>query len=139
MVKQHRLISWRSILGTLAISLGIFSVTKSPARAIPAPSQSGLKLAQVGVGSRINGPTPLNIRPRTHIPLPAVRNSRYSSYYEYPEYRDRRYDRYEYGHDHYRTHRRRKPRHQRGPVIIINPSNYSEYSNHNGYIRVIGK
>lgn len=137
MVKQHRnILNWQSALGTLAISLGIFSIAQSSARAIPTNSHS-FKLAQVGVRGRINGPTPLNLRPRTHIPQPTV-NDRYGSYYRHPEYRDRHYDRYGYGHDHYHTHRRRN-RHKRGPVIIINPANYSEYSNHNGYIRVIRK
>lgn len=136
--QQRSLVDWRSILGILAISLGIFSVTESPARAIPTKSQN-FKLAQVGVGSRINRPTPLNLRPRTHIPLPTVRDSRSDRYYRSRENRHRHYDGYEYGHDHYHTHRRRKPRRQGGPVIIINPSNYSEYSNYDGYIRVIRK
>ena len=136
MVKQHRnLLNWRSALGSLAISLGIFSVAQSPARAIPTNSHS-CKLAQVGVRSRVNGPTPLNLRPRTHIPQPTV-NGRYGSYYRHPN-RDRHYDRHEYGHDHYHTHRRQSRR-RKGTVIIINPYSYSEYSNHNGYIRVIRK
>ena len=137
MVEQYRnLLNWRSALGTLAISLGIFSVAQSSARAIPAKSQSSFKLAQIGVESRINRPTPLNLRPRTHIPLPTVRDGR-GSYYRYPEYRDRHYDRYGYGHDHYHIHRRRKRRHRRSPVIIINPAN--SYSNYDSYIRVIRK
>ena len=132
MVKQHQLFDWRSL--AIAISLGIFSIAQTPARAIPASERSSLKLAQVGVRSRINRPTPLNLRPRTHIPLPTV-NGR-SGYYRYPN-RDRYYNGYEYGHDHYHTHRHRH-RHRRGPVIIINPSSYSEYSNYN-YIRIIRK
>ena len=132
MVRQHRLFD----RGSIAILLAIFSVTQSPAKAIPAPNQSDFKLGQVGVRSQIDRPTPLNLRPRTHIPLPTV-NDR-GSYYRYPKYRDRHYDGYGYGHDHYHTHRRRN-RHRKGTVIIINPSNYSEYSNYNGYIRIIGK
>ena len=136
MVKQHRnLFNWRSGLSSLIISLGIFSVAKSPAEAMPAQTSSSLELAQVGVRSSINRPTPLNLRPRTHIPLPAV-NGRYGSYYRHPGYRDRHYDRSGYGHDHYHTHRRRKHRHRRGPVIIINPADsYSTYD----YIHIIGK
>ena len=136
MVELHRnLLNWRSALGTLAISLGIFSVAQSPARAIPAQTQSSFKLSQIGVGGRINRPTPLNLSPRTHIPLPTVRDGR-GSYYRYSEYRDRHYDRYGYGHDHYHTHRR-QDRHRRGPVIIINPVN--SYSNYDSYIRIIRK
>lgn len=134
MVKQHQLFDWRSL--AIAISLGIFSIAQTPARAIPASERSSLKLAQVGVRSRINRPTPLNLRPRTHIPLPTVRDRHYDGYYRYPN-RDRYYNGYEYGHDHYHTHRHRH-RHRRGPVIIINPSSYSEYSNYN-YIRIIRK
>ena len=137
MVKQHRILDWRSLLGTITISLGIFSVIDSPVRAKPASVQSGFKLAQVGVGSRINPPTPLNLRPRTHIPLPTVENHR-GGYYRYPEDRGHHHDGYTYGHDHYHTHRRRNRR-RKGPVIIINPAGYSEYSNHNGYIRIIRK
>ena len=138
MREQYRnLRDWRSTLGTLAISLGMFSVAQLPARAIPTSSQTNSQLAQVGVRSRINRPTPLNLRPRTHIPLPRV-NGRYGSYNRYPRYRDRYYDGYRYGHDHHHTHRRRS-RHRRGTVIIINPSNYTEYSNYDGYIRIIGK
>ena len=137
MVTQQRLLDWRSI--AIAIPLAIFSLTQSSAKAIPAPNQSesSFRLAQVGVGSRINRPTPLNLRPRTHIPLPTV-NGRYEGYYRYSEYRDRHRNGYRYGHDHYHTHRRRNRR-RKGTVIIINPSNYSEYHNYNGYIRVIRK
>ena len=135
MVKQHRLLDWRSL--AIAISLGIFSIAQSPARAIPASNQSSFKIAQVGVRSRINRPTPLNLRPRTHIPLPTV-NDRSGSYYRYPKYRDRHYDRYRYGHDHYHPHRRRdRYRNRSGTVIIINPAN--SYSNYDSYIRIIRK
>lgn len=138
MVKQHRnLFNWRSSLGSLIISLGLLSVTKSPVKAIPPQTQSSFELAQVGVRSRIDRPTPLNLRPRTHIPLPTVRGSRYGSYSRYPN-RDRYYDGYGHSHDRDRTHPRRS-RHRRGPVIIINPSNYFEYSNYDSYIRVIGR
>ncbi len=137
MGKQYRnKFHWRSLLGALAISLGAFSIIESPpAQATPKLIQGSFEIAQVGVRSQINGPTPLNLRPRTHIPLPESRYDRRGDYGD-REYRDYKS---EYGHDHY--HRsRRSDRHRRGPVIIINPSNYSEsYRNSDGYIRVIRK
>ena len=123
---------WRAI-GTLAIFIGMFGAVKSPDQAIPVKTQNSFELAQVGVRSRIDGPTPLNLRPRTHIPLPR------GSYYGYPRYSNYHRDGYKYGHEHYHTHHRRRDRHRRGPVIIINPNNYSEYSNYDSYIRVIRK
>ena len=63
MNKQHQF-PWQTAWGTIAIVLGI-GITGSPAIAFPQQTDS-FKLAQVGVGSRINAPTPLNIRPRTH-------------------------------------------------------------------------
>lgn len=138
MLKQHQQLSWRRTLG-MAIALGIFSAVKSPAQAMPVPTPDSLEIAQVGVRSRIDRPIPLNLRPRTHIPLPAGRYERRGSYYRYPPYRGDRHERYGYGHEHYHTHRHRRHERRRGPVIIINPSNYSEYSNYDGYIRVIRK
>ena len=131
MNKQHQF-SWQTAWGTIAIVLGI-GITGSPAIAFPQQADS-FKLAQVGVGSRINAPTPLNIRPRTHIPLPRSRYNRYG----YPKYRDYyRSDRYRYDRDcdrHY-DHRRNRG----GTVIIINPSNHDSYDNYDGYIRIIRK
>ena len=131
MSKQHQF-HWQ-IWATIAIFLSILGITESPARAFPQPSQDSFKLAQVGVGSRINPPTPLNLRPRTHIPLPP---SRYN-HYEYPQYRDfYRSDRYRYGHERYRDRHHRK---SGGTVIIINPSYNNSYSNYDSYIRIIRK
>lgn len=141
MDKQDRnKFNWRSLLGALTISLGAFGIIESPAaQATPKMVQGSFELAQVGVQSQIDGPTPLNLRPRTHIPLPESRYDRRDDYGD-REYRDlyRDYES-EYGHDHYHSHRR-GDRHRRGPVIIINPSNSESYrSNSDGYIRVIRK
>lgn len=136
MSKQHQF-HWQ-IWGTIAIFLGILGITESPAIAFPDRAEDSFELAQVGVGSRINPPTPLNLRPRTHIPLPP---SRYN-HYEYPGYRDDyQRDRYRYGYEDYRDrhHGHRRDRKSGGTVIIINPSNYNSYSNYDSYIRVIKK
>lgn len=140
-------INWRTTLGTLAISLGTLGIIELPAEANPHQVQDSLQIAQVGVRSRINAPTPLNLRPRTHIPLPSRRYNRRSNYCGYHgcrgEHRHhRRYRRsnrrVRYDHDHYDHHRRSRSR--KRSVIIINPSNSnSRYSNDNGYIRVIRK
>ena len=153
MPKQHQnKFGWQSALGAIAISLSTFGIRSSPVQAAPKPIKDSFKLAQVGVRSRINPPTPLNLRPRTHIPLPT--HSRSQDYYGYPGYRDSyrgshggsyRNDRYGSGHDHHHHHHHhhhRGNRRNRGPVIIINPatsSSYSNYSNQSGYIRVIRK
>lgn len=142
--------NWRAALGAVAIFLGAFSITESPADATPYQVQDNVKLAQVGIRirSRVKAPRPLNLRPRNHFPLPTRSSSQRHNYYGRSGYRgsvrgrgrsrgydcDRRYD-----HDHH-THRRRNPR-RRGNVIIINPSNsnYRNYSNYDGYIRLIHK
>lgn len=137
MDRQNRKFTWQTALGALAISWGILGAIEVPASAAPRKAPS--RIAQVGVRSQISSPTPLNLRPRTHIPLPT--NSRSRDYYGYP--RSRGY----YGHGKYRHYRDRHypPRPSRGgTVIIINPSNYSEYSNYNyseygGRIRIIRK
>lgn len=137
MGRQDRKFGWQTALGALAISWGIVGAIEAPASAAPWTQRT---IAQVGVRSQIGSPTPLNLRPRTHIPLPT--NSRSRDYYGYPT---RRY----YGHGkygHYRDPHRHYPpkRSGGGTVIIINPSNYSEYSNYNysefgGRVRVIRK
>lgn len=136
MGKQYRnKFNWRSLLGALTISLGAFGIIESPAvQATPELIQGSFELAQVGVQSQINGPTPLNLRPRTHIPLPESRYDRRDDY-GYREYRDRES---KYGHDYYHPHRR-GDLHGRDTVIIIRPSNNIEsYRNsYDSYIRVI--
>ncbi|MGF1588915.1 MAG: hypothetical protein ACFCU7_06690 [Pleurocapsa sp.] len=128
--------NWRSLLGALTISLGAFGIIESPAQATPDRIQSGFELAQVGVRSRINGPTPLNLRPRTHIPLP---ESRYNPRDDYGYSGDRE-RKSRYGRDYHHTHRR-SDRHGRDTVIIIKPSNYVESyrNNDSSYIRIIRK
>ncbi len=142
-------INWRSTLGILAISLGTLGIIDSPVDASPDQVQDNLQIAQVGVRGRINPPTPLNLRPRTHIPLPSRRHNRRSDYDGHHgsrrEHRHRRQyrgssRRRRYDHDHYDHHRRNRSR--RGSVIIINPSNSntnSRYNNYDRYIRVIRK
>lgn len=112
--KYRAKLNWRNALGALAI-VGI-SFIDAPV------------LAQVGIRSRIESPTPLNIKPRTHIPSPADRYN--DRRYNYP-----RYNR-SYGHHHYRrTHKRKR---NGGTVIIINPSRRS-YSDRNTQIRIIDR
>lgn len=133
MNKQHQT-KFHWLLGVVAISLGAMGIVE-PAIATPDQNQD-FKLAQVGVRSRINGPTPLNISPPsgTHIPLPSSNYHR-RSYYGYPRQRDyvkyRSYDRY--GHDHYHTHRRR----DRDVNIIINLPTHRSYNRYERYIRVV--
>ena len=152
MIQQHQnKFNWRQTLAALAISLGAIALIKSPVSATPqkTTSQADFKLAQVGIRSRINSPTPLNISPPpgTHIPLPESNYHR-SSRRDYPQQRRYsrygRYDRYynndrHHHHDHYHSrHRRRHDRKNRS-VIIIHPSRHSSYSNNSNYIRVIRK
>jgi hypothetical protein len=126
-------LGWQQNLGVVAIALAAMGLSISSAQAIPTPNS--FQLAQVGVRSQINAPTPLNITPPpgTHIPLPES-NDDYGSYYEeqpgFIYYRDSRdyrrheshYDDYDYDHE-YHTHRHR--RNKGGSIIIINlPSNY---------------
>ena len=140
---QNRL-NWRATLSAIAISVSVFGIESSPLEAAPKPTEAGLKLAQVGVHSRVQAPTPLNLRPRTHIPLPTSSRSRdYHGYSRYGGYRRGGYRHGDHYHcnDHHHDHHRGKHR-NRGPVIIINPgtsSSYSNYSHQGGYIRVIRK
>lgn len=149
MSKQRQTkLNWKSVLGAIALVVGSGAIA-FPAQATPDWETESFKLAQVR--SRVNPPTPLNLRPRTHTPLPTTRGSR--GYYHRSGYgsRSRRlyggYNRHDsdYGYRHDRDYRR--DRHQRdkgGTVIIINPAN-SRSSNHRGYnrqgsyIRIIGK
>jgi hypothetical protein len=52
-------LNWHKNLGAVAIGLGMMGIIESSAQAIPA--QNAFQLAQVGVRSQINAPTPLNI------------------------------------------------------------------------------
>jgi hypothetical protein len=124
---------WRSILGAIAFVTGTVFIVETPAQALPEASKDSFKLAQVGVTSQINAPIPLNLKPRTHIPLPT--NSSSSDY-------DNSYDESTYPHDHYRYHHHHRNNQNNGTVIIINPTNqssYEGYSDRNSYIRIIRK
>ncbi len=144
---------WQQALGAMAIALGAMSIAESPAVANPY-NQDSFEIAQVGVRSQINAPTPLNITPPpgTHIPLPEsnynnqdyYRDSRGSSqdYIPYGGYRSdyRRENDYRRNYGYHRdrdTYERNRSR--GGTVIIINPATESSYSNSNSYIRVIRK
>ena len=91
---------WQKILGIFAIVSAASTISTA---AIANPHNSTeLYLAQVGVRSRINSPTPINLRPRHHIPLPSSnRSSRYNR--RYNQHRDYRYS--EYNDDYYRDRR----------------------------------
>ena len=126
----------------MVIGFGTVGYTNTAATA--APIENNLQLAQVGVRSGITPPTPLNLRPRSHTPLPQSNYSHYPSRYDRrygnyrrhdPHYGDRHYYRHSHRHTHHNRHR------NRGKVIIISPGNHSGFSNYsnNGYIRVIGK
>ncbi|MEM6613249.1 MAG: hypothetical protein AAF652_13535 [Cyanobacteria bacterium P01_C01_bin.72] len=114
----------QSLLGTIALIVVTGSAIAAPALANPDLEPTNFKLAQVR--SRVHSPTPLNLRPRTHIPLPTQRGSR--DYYRH--------------HRDYRRSRRRRG--TGGTVIIINPansrhSNYGNYNRQGSYIRIISK
>lgn len=131
---------WRSVLGAIALFTGTGCILGTPAQAIPEAARESFKLAQVGVNSQINAPIPLNLRPRTHIPLPT--NSRSSDYDRYSRY-DEYSDEYGYGHEHEHYRDRHRDKDRSDTVIIINPANHSNYSTYEsysdqgGYIRVI--
>lgn len=135
MGKQYQ--SWgQNALTASIISLGIAGAVELPTEAGVWQTQSSLKLAQVSDRSQIAPPTPLNLRPRTHIPLPT--NSRSRDYYGYPRYRGSyRHDKYRSHHHHHRHHTYDRDRRRGGKVIIINPA--ESYSNSNHYIRIIKK
>lgn len=133
---QNQKLKWHTALGALIISCGVFGVMEASAEATPWNTQNSSTVAQVGVRSRITPPTPLNLRPQTHIPLPT--NSRSRDYYGYPS-RGYHYDRYGAYRDRHHNYCRKRCRNN--TVIIINPSisNYSEfeYRNNDSYIRII--
>lgn len=130
-------LSWRSALGAIALAAGTIGAIASPALAELEPKAESFQLVQIL--RRVNSPTPLNLRPRTHIPLPT--RSR-SSYHRYSDYDSRyrgaygrhdRHDRYGYSHRDKDYRRDRRRRGSGGTVIIINPSNSSR---HGSYIRL---
>ena len=140
---QHKF-CWQQV-GAIAIAMGAMSIVKAPAVANPY-NQDSFEIAQVGVRSQINAPTPLNITPPpgTHIPLPEsnYNNRDYyddprgsSRYIPYEDYRRENDYRRDYGYHRRDTYERNRSR--GGTVIIINPATESSYSN--SYIRVIRK
>ena len=143
----------QSLLGAFALVVGIGGAIATPALATPDLEATSFKLANFKLAqasSRVNSPTPLNLRPRTHIPLPTNRSSR--DYYRHSGYgrgsrgaygRFKRHERYDYGYRHDRDYHRDR-RGTGETVIIINPassrhSNYSNYNRQDSYIRIIGK
>ena len=158
--KFHWRSNWRPVLSALAVGLGIIGLA-SPAEAVSkitpqgsslfsdnsigaifqeTDSQVDFQLAQVGVRSRINAPTSLNITPPrgTHIPLPASNYHRREAYrnYHHPRYNSY-YGRSEPCYNRRHAHRRKYRKGSR--IIIINPPTYNRYSNSSSYIRVIRK
>lgn len=115
--KYQAKLNWHHALGALTI-MGI-GLINAPA------------LAQVGIRSRIESPTPLNIKPRTHIPSPADRYN--DPRYNYPRYNPGYRHRGKYYPHHRRTHKRNG-----GTVIIINPSRRT-YSDRNSQIYIIDR
>jgi hypothetical protein len=118
--KQTRY-NWRLALSAIALLAGAICFFESPAEAVPKVTKDSFKLAQVGVSSQVNAPIPLNLRPRTHIPLPT--NSRSSDY-------DSSYDEYGYPHERDRYHHHHRGNQNNGTVIIINPANHFNYKSY---------
>jgi hypothetical protein len=136
----------------VAFLAGALFLLESPAQAVPKITKDSFQLAQVGITSQINGPIPLNLKPRTHIPLPTDSRSReddYSSGYDdgYVDgYRDSAEDGYHHNRDYYHGYHRDRDRQRKDTVIIINPAtsttyesygNYDRDNNPRGYIRII--
>ena len=134
-------LNWRHALSAFAIGLGAIAYTELPTTAYPIKNR-----LQLGgdVRSRVTPPTPLNLRPRVHTPLPQSNYSRYPRH-SYPRSKNPYNGNYPQSHHHYEdyhhhhehTHHNRSRR--RGKVIIINPGNYSGTSNstNGNLIRVI--
>lgn len=117
---------WLQVVSPIVLILGGIGSAELPATAMPKIESlsNNLYLAQVGVRSRVVPPTPLNLRPRFHIPLP-------QSNYHRRFYGDRDY------HHHHKYGRRRSG--SRRPIIIINPAVEEHRSTNQRYIRIIRK
>jgi hypothetical protein len=142
-------------LGAIAFLIATGCIFESPAQAVPEigskVTKDSFQLAQVGVSSPNNALIPLNLRPRTHIPLPTNSHNSDDDYYsEYDAgynsgYGDGYRDAHEYGDHRDRHHRRDRDRHRKNTVIIINPARttYESYGNSDRnnsqrrYIRII--
>ena len=132
--KSQGQFNWHPALSALAMVIGVIGTIDTPATAAAIKVEDSIKVAQVGIRSRINSPTPLNLRPRTHIPLP--RRS-YRRHYNHHHYHHHHHDNDSYDR-HYQHNTYRKRRSHKDKVIIINPGNLSDYGRYN-YIRVIGR
>ena len=124
---------WLKIVSPIVFTLAGLGITELPATAMPKIESfsNELYLAQVGVRSRVVPPTPLNLKPRYHIPLPA---SNYN--YHRRTYDDR--DNYYYrDRHHHHKYSRRGSRSRRPVIIIINPAAEQHRSTSQKYIRVI--
>lgn len=140
MASKHKLkLIWLKALSSVALVLGGFWSTGLPATAMPNIDslENDIYLTQVGVSrgvqSRVVPPTPLNLTPRYHIPLPQSNyyrdRGRYYDYYDHNDYdRDR--------HHHHHDYDRRRSR-SRSPIIIINPAVEQHRSTNQKYIRII--
>jgi hypothetical protein len=109
---------------SLSLAIAIIGVSAIQSSALASPQI----VAQVE--SRAIAPTPLNISPRTHIPLPSS-NSHYDdrSYDDEIYYRDR-----DYRHSRHREHK------SEGVTVIINTPGDRRFStSDNYYIRIIRK
>lgn len=135
-------LNWRNLLGTLAIGWGAINYAELPA--VATPIEDIQQLAQVGVQSRVNPPTPLNLRPRVHFSSPSDSSS--SSYYpshSHPIYNRRSHGRYgnyrRHNRHHHHEHSRNNRHRSRGKVIIISPGSHNGVSNYgrDSFIRVI--
>ncbi len=129
-----------------ALAVGTIALIAMDNPVTAAPTKDSLKLAEVGIRSRINAPIPLNLRPRSHRPSPRGDYRGYDrddGYYEgHGDECDRRHHRHTHRHRdrRYPYNARYKRRSNRSRVIILNaPGKLRGYGDRNSYIRVIGK
>jgi hypothetical protein len=123
---------WLKAGNLLKISLGTSTILGLTA--IVNPDMATAQYYPDGVRSRVIPPTPLNITPRTHIPLPQSNRSRYRDYDRYDRYDRYGYDRYEdCDRDYYRRSRYRQNDRR---TIFIYPSG-DRYPTRGGYIQIV--
>ena len=120
---------WLKIVSPIVFTLAGLGITELPATAMPKIESfsNEFYLAQVGVRSRVVPPTPLNLKPRYHIPL-AASNYHRRSYYNR--------DNYYYG-DRHHEYGRRRSRSRKPVIIIINPAVERHRSTSQNYIKII--
>jgi hypothetical protein len=123
---------WFKASNLLKISIGTSTILGLTA--IVNPDVATAQYYPNGVRSRVIPPTPLNISPRTHIPLPQSNRSRYRDYDRYDRYGYDRYDRSEdCDRDDYRRSRYKRDNRRN---ILIYPSG-DRYPTRGGYIRIV--